>query len=322
MRRTSEAIAVVLVLLGRSRAAEPPAATQPTSRAAAPTVRQAAVAGLFYPADPGKLKKQVDALLASKAPAVGGPIRAMICPHAGYRFSGLTAAMAYRQLKGKDVRTVVVLAPSHTAAFRGASIPNATQYATPRGSVRVSPLAARLAGQAPFVRKATCRVTRPGWWRIGPKKAPPPGKDTPHTWEHSLEVQLPFLQRVAKGFELVPVVYGQVDAAAAAERLARHLDDRTVVVASSDLSHYHSYDVARSLDAGCRKAVRELDVRAMARQEACGKGPILTVLHLAKRNGWKPVEIDYRTSGDIPGGDKSRVVGYMSFVFVEKAPRP
>jgi hypothetical protein len=298
------------------------AASAPAPAGQAAKVREAAVPGLFYPADPKQLAKTVDALLAAKAPQVQGEIRAMICPHAGYDYSGITAGMAYGLLRGRKVRTAIILAPSHTAAFTGASIPDAAAYRTPLGLVRLSPKAAVLAKQPPFVRQPKCRVMRPGWWRVSPKAAPPDGQDTPHTWEHSLEVQLPFLQRALKDIELVPVVFGQVDPAAAGEALLKHLDDKTVVIASSDLSHYHPYDVARSLDAWCRKAVREMDLGTMAQQEACGRGPILAVMHLAKAKGWKPVEVDYRTSGDAPKGDKSAVVGYMSVVFVDKAAKP
>ena len=281
-------------------------------------VREPAVAGTFYPKDPDELTRVVDRLLMSVASNLSGRVRAVIAPHAGYRFSGLTAAAAYKQLMAADVQTVVVLAPSHTSLFDGASIPDVAAYRTPLGLVRLSPMAADLAKEKPFVVNPECDVRRPSWWKLAPKEAPPFGQDTPHTWEHSIEVQLPFLQRTLRKFQLVPVVCGRVDAAELARALSPRLDDRTVVVASSDLSHYKPYDVAKSLDAWCVKAVQELDLKAMARQEACGRDAILAVMHLAKERGWKPVVLDYRNSGDIPNGDKSRVVGYMAVVFLSK----
>lgn len=281
-------------------------------------VRQPAVAGLWYPKAPQDLAKTVGGLLSATVAGVDGKVRAMICPHAGYRFSGITAAVAYKQLMGQDTRTAIVLASSHTASFPGASIPVVEAYLTPFGPVRLAPEAAELAKVKPFMVAPTLRTNRPDWWRQASKLAPPEGQDTPHTWEYSLEVQLPFLQWVLGSFQLVPIVCGDVDPAEVAGALSKHIDDGTVVIASSDLSHRHPYDMARSLDAWCVKAVREMDIKAMAGQEACGKGPILTVMHLAKERGWKPHVLDYRNSGDIAGGDKKSVVGYMAAVFVEE----
>lgn len=296
-----------------------PARALPAPPAAPATVRPPAVAGLFYPADANELRKTVDGLLGKWQRKPVGKVRALICPHAGYEWSGLTAAAAYRQLDANAIRTAIVLAPSHYTLFRGASVAALAAYRTPLGQVPVAPLAAELARSGPFVRGPECRVFRPGWWRQSPARAAAGVAETPHTWEHSLEVQLPFLQRVLKDFRLVPVVFGDVDAAEAAKALLPHLDDATLVVASSDLSHQHPYEEARRLDAGCVRAALALDSGAMARQEACGKGPILTVLQLASVKGWKPILMDYRTSGDAPGGPRSGVVGYMSFIFVEAA---
>jgi len=279
-------------------------------------VREAAVAGLFYPENKDALTRMIDGFLAKAKVEAVGNVRGLVCPHAGYRFSGLTAAYGYKQLKGRDIRTVVVMAPSHYALFRGASIPDAAAYRTPLGLVEVSPKAKELARISPFVSNPSCRVRRPGWWRQSPKQAPPVGKDTPHTWEHSLEVQLPFLQRTGKDFKIIPVVFGQVDAEKAANVLIDHIDDETILVASSDLSHYYPYDVARRMDASCTKAICDLDIERMKGEEACGKLPILTLMHIAKRKGWKAKLLDYRNSGDT-AGDKSGVVGYAAVAFFE-----
>ncbi len=288
---------------------------------AAPTgkVREAAVAGLFYPADKDALSAEVRRLLDAAPPMPLPPVRALVVPHAGYSFSGLTAAHAYRQLAGRDIRRVILLASSHYAAFEGAMIPAVDAFSTPLGSLRLSPLAASLAKQAPLTHHPSARVQRPAWSWQSPLKVPT-GGDDPHTWDHTLEVQLPFLQVVLGDVEIVPILYGQVDPVAVAQRLDRVLDDTTLVIASSDLSHYHPYDDARARDHTCLKAMLELDMAAMASREACGQLPILTVLELAKKRGWQPHLLDYRNSGDT-SGEKKSVVGYSAIAFTDaKAP--
>jgi AmmeMemoRadiSam system protein A len=224
--------------------------------------------------------------------------------------------VAYKQLEGRDVDTVIVMAPSHYADFEGASVPEVDAYQTPLGRVPLSPRAAELAAVRPLASGQPCRVGRPGWWRQASKEAPPFGEDTPHTWEHSLEVQLPFLQRVLEDFTMVPIVFGSVDPREVAKSLQDTLDEKTVLVASSDLSHYYPYDVAQQLDSSCIRAICDLDVEWMKDEDACGKGPILTLMHLARENGWRTKLLDYRNSGDT-SGDKSGVVGYAAIVFFE-----
>ncbi|MCS7304857.1 MAG: AmmeMemoRadiSam system protein B [Thermoguttaceae bacterium] len=282
-----------------------------------------AVAGLFYPAHPDDLAKKVDQLLADpKAPnAVQIPatqkLRGLICPHAGYEYSGPVAAVAYGQVRGRQIRTVVVMAPSHTAQFQGASIPEVEAYRTPLGLVPLSPKAVQMRRQPPFSTKTKAKVIRPAFWRQAPKELPPFGQEDEHTFEHSLEVQLPFLQRVLKEFQLVPIVFGQVDPKQVAETLDKYLDEQTLVVASSDLSHYHPYETAVDLDRTCLEAIRRMDLDWASDQEACGIGPILTLMHLAKKRGWVPKVLDYRNSGDITGERDRGVVGYAAVAFVE-----
>lgn len=282
-------------------------------------VRAPAVAGLFYPGDAAVLSKTVDGLLASAPEHYIPRLKGLVCPHAGYEFSGRTAAVGYKLLAGREVQTVVVMGPSHYALFQGACIPNADAYKTPLGLVPISEKAKGLGSVAPFVLEPQCLVERPGWWRQSPKPAPEEGQDTPETWEHSVEVQVPFLQRVVKNFEILPVVIGQADPAQVAKALAERIDDKTIVVASSDLSHYHTYPDAKRLDDRCGKAIRDLDIDAMAAQEACGKTPILVLLHLARQKGWKAQVLDYRNSGDVTG-EKDRVVGYTAVAFYAPAP--
>ena len=202
--------------------------------------------GQFYPAEGPVLSKTIDQLLDA-APAHHIPcLRALVCPHAGYPFSGPTAAIAYKTLAGRDVQTVIILGPSHYALFEGASVPNTDAYQTPLGTVALSPKAPQLAKTTPFVLEPHCLVQRPPWWTQSSKPAPPAGEDTPDTWEHSVEVQIPFLQKVLTNFTILPVVFGNVDPEEAAGVLAATIDAKTIVVASSDLSHYHPYDEAES----------------------------------------------------------------------------
>jgi len=330
MKRTALLLAAALWIVGCGRGGQREGGAAGEAVSTAPVlgaggkpvdgaVREAAVAGLFYPADGDQLGSLVDGLLVRQAAVARGPVRGLICPHAGYRYSGLTAAAAYKQLVGRDVETVVILSASHTATFLGAAIPTVRAFRTPLGLVELSPKAAAMAKVAPFAADPKCKVDLPGDWEQRSKARPPAGQETPHTWDHTIEVQLPFLQRVLKDFRIVPVMYGLVDPGEVADALAPFLDARTVVIASSDLSHEKTDAVARNLDAWCIKSVRELDVATMARQEACGKLPILTLMLLARRFGWQPVPLSYSTTADAQPETKNRVVGYMSFAFVEGA---
>lgn len=321
-------IALALLLAGFGCGARPEAArdaqsTNPagpaTSTERSQRVRAPAVAGLFYPKDAAALSKTVDGLLVGAPEHHIARLKGLVCPHAGYEYSGQTAAIAYKLLAGRDVQTVVVMGPSHYAGFQGACIPNADAYQTPLGLVPISEKAKALALVPPFVLEPQCLVQRPGWWRQASKPAPEAGQDTPETWEHSVEVQVPFLQKVLKDFKLLPVVMGEADPAQVAKALAGNIDDKTIVVASSDLSHFHTYQAAKGLDDRCVKAICDLDIDAMAAQEACGKLPILTLLHLARQKGWKAQLLDYRNSGDVTG-EKDRVVGYTAVAFYAPAP--
>lgn len=277
------------------------------------------MAGLFYPAEGPVLSKTLEGLLQSAPPHYVARLRALICPHAGYEYSGRTAAIGYRTVIGRDIDTVVILAPSHYAAFDGVAIPNVDAYRTPLGLVQLSDKAKTLAAIRPFVLEPRCRVQRPAWWRQAPISAPEPGQDAPDTWEHSGEVQVPFLQRVLDDFKIVPAVFGEANPEQAGAALAKILDDKTLVVASSDLSHFHSYDQAAALDTRCVKAICSLDAGKVAREEACGQAPILALLHLARLKGWKAQLLDYRNSGDVTP-EKERVVGYAAVAFYAPGP--
>ena len=318
---------IALLLCGPGCDSQPPPSPAQGARPAAPAtnteprlrVRTPAVAGLFYPAEKALLSRTIDEAL-ERAPAHYLPnLKGLICPHAGYAYSGLTAANAYQALAGRDIQTVIILGPSHYAVFEGVSLPNADAYQTPLGTVPISEMARQLAKTNPFVLEPRCRVQRPPWWQQARKPAPADGEDTPETWEHSVEVQVPFLQKTLKNFKILPIVFGDVDPGQVAKVLAGMIDDKTVVVASSDLSHYHSYDAAKGLDSRCIKAIIRLDIDEMKDQEACGKLPILTLMHLARQKGWKAQLLDYRNSGDV-SPEKDRVVGYTAIAFYAPAP--
>jgi AmmeMemoRadiSam system protein A len=299
------------------RSAQSSGATTGTSAGLTPVpvVREPAVAGLFYPRDAAQLSQTLDALLAGARPRViDGELRAILCPHAGYEFSGPVAAEAYRLLLGHTYETVVILAPSHYALFPGASVIAADAYRTPLGLVPVSPKARQWAQAGPFVLEPKCLVQRPQWSKQASHPEPGFGEDTPETWEHSAEVEVPFLQKTLADFSLISIITGEVDPAKLARALADRLDDKTLLVVSTDLSHYYPYDIAREKDARCVSAICDLDVDRMKAEEACGKTGVLTLLSLARSKGWKATLLDARNSGDT-SGRKESVVGYAAIAF-------
>ncbi|MBI4026026.1 MAG: AmmeMemoRadiSam system protein B [Verrucomicrobia bacterium] len=283
-------------------------------------IRPPAVAGLFYPDKKESLAATVSNLFKAGPVVPLENLRALVCPHAGYSYSGPTAAAGYKQVIDRDFRRVIILAASHYAIFEGASLPDVSAYETPLGLVKLSGQAKTLSQKPPFVRRPTCRMQRPEWWRQSPAAAVAESADeSPHTWEHSEEVHLPFLQTALRSFEIIPILFGRVDPRKVAEGIAELSDNKTLVVASSDLSHYHSYDAAQQLDRTCVRAIVALDIPAMEQQEACGKLPILALMHLARQKGWQTKLLDCRNSGDT-AGDKSRVVGYTSVAFFDSNP--
>ena len=279
-------------------------------------VRPAAVAGGFYPADARELTKMVDEFLARvPAATIKEPVLALIVPHAGYVYSGGVAAHAYTFLKGRKTERVVVISPSHIEAFNFSAVYDGDAYATPLGNIPVDkPFAAKLAGLSPLI-----KLSSRG-------HAASSGQS-----EHALEVQLPFLQRVLGQFKLVPIIMGAQDyetcraLGLALAKLAQGSD--TVLVASSDLSHFHPYDDAVKLDRKTLKAIQEWDYMGMSRNfearvwEACGGGPIIAAMIAAERLGATQAKLlKYANSGDVTG-DRSRVVGYGAVALI-KQPRP
>jgi hypothetical protein len=287
-----------------------------------PSVRQAGVAGGFYPADPKALSAMIDDMLAHAASSqppilvpTNDPILAVVAPHAGYQFSGPVAAYTYAALKGRKFSRVVVIAPSHYEAFDFTSVFDGDAYATPLGVVPVDKaFAKQLAGMS-----STMRLSSQGH------------TPTQAGAEHALEVELPWLQRVLGDFELVPVVMGDQSyensraLGVALAKLIQGNDKDTLIVASSDLSHYHPYDEAVKIDHKTLNALQTWDYFSMSRNfqariwEACGGAPIVATMIAAERMGAnQAVVLKYANSGDTTG-DHSRVVGYSADVFL-KAP--
>lgn len=266
------------------------------------SVRPAAVAGQFYPAEERVLRMQVADLIAKAVPLeqVSSP-KAVIVPHAGYLYSGAVAASAYHALAGlRDrVRRVVLLGPTHRMPVRGFAIPAAQAFDTPLGEVPVS---------------------RADWLALQARDDVSVD-DLPHAFEHCLEVQLPFLQTVFDRFSLVPILVGDASDESVAEVLeALWGGPETLIVISSDLSHYLPYRQAQWID---RSTVEQmLALRpGIQHEQACGATPVNGLLLAARRHLLQPQLLDLRNSGDT-AGDRSRVVGYASIAFCEAEPLP
>ena len=260
-------------------------------------IRPPHVAGSFYPASPHELSAMLEDFLGNAADRrVDGVVRALIVPHAGYVYSGQVAARGYKLLKDR-YRTIFILAANHNpeAPPFKFSVSNATYYQTPLGKVRVSKIARKLLDNPLFSYVEEAHAT------------------------HIIEVQLPFLQEVMKDFEIVPIVIGganREELREVAGLISEYLDEETLLIVSSDLSHYHPYARAVELDRACIEAVAAQDLERAARCEACGLPAVLILLEIAGRKGWSSEIVDYKNSGDTTGS-KARVVGYSSIVFYE-----
>ncbi len=259
-------------------------------------IRPPAVAGLFYPADSRQLARDVQALLAAAQPCDLTP-KALIVPHAGYVYSGPIAATAYAALKpfAKRIRRVVLLGPTHRVAVRGLALPDAETFDTPLGQVKLDREAMRLASRLPQVSESA----------------------EAHELEHSLEVQLPFLQSVLADFTLLPLAVGM----ATPEEVAGVLEalwggNETLIVISSDLSHYLPYAIAQRVDKSTVQAI--LDLREPIEPDhACGGMAISGLIVAARRHRLTPHLLDLRNSGDT-AGSHGQVVGYAAIAFTEE----
>jgi len=258
-------------------------------------IRPAAMAGSFYPGETSALAAEVAGYLADAA-ACAPPPKAIIAPHAGYMYSGAIAGSIYARLAplaGK-VERVVLAGPAHRVYVTGAAVPSSEAFASPLGAVAIDTAAIAKLRALPFVEV----------------------NDAAHAREHSLEVHLPFLQSVLGSFSLVPIVVGD----ASPDEMALVFDTlwggtETLIVVSSDLSHYLPYDSARGRDRDTARAIVALEA-TLVPDEACGAAPINGLLRAARRRGMKAELVDLRNSGDT-AGDRDRVVGYGAFAFTE-----
>ena len=260
------------------------------------SIRPAAVADMFYPGDPVTLHTDIRGMLAGVPTGSPNP-KAIIVPHAGYVYSGPVAASVYAQLipVHDRIHRVILLGPCHRVPLNGLATSSADFFETPLGSIQIDRDSIEQIQSLPQVREF----------------------DLTHQLEHSLEVQLPFLQEVLDEFMLVPLVVGDASASDVSSVLELLWGgDETLIVISSDLSHYHDYATARSMDALTCKAIESLDGDAIHHEQACGRIPILGLLKSAQKHHMKATTLDLRNSGDTAGG-KDQVVGYGAWMFEE-----
>jgi MEMO1 family protein len=271
-------------------------------------IREPAVSGTFYPSNPDVLRSDIDGYL-SKAPdeKIPGSIAGLISPHAGYMYSGQTAAYGYKTLVGAHYDTVIIVGPSHQSFFVGVAAYDKGAFRTPLGLVPIDEeLSGELIGRADIVHSDP-RV---------------------HRGEHAIEVQLPFLQTVLGSFELVPLIMGTSQDPESSVQLATLIYDcikdkgkRYLIMGSTDLSHYYPYDLAVEIDKAAIGLIKAFDVQGLIRDlplekyEACGAGPFISTMMVCEKLGAGHSKVlKYANSGDVTG-DKSGVVGYVSCVF-------
>jgi hypothetical protein len=256
--------------------------------------RQPAVAGMFYPANKQSLKKDIQNYLQEANNDEKINIKGIIVPHAGYIYSGLTAASAYKQiipLKDK-INRVVLLGPSHRVAFTGLAVPESKVFNTPLGNIPIDEESIQKLSELSQV--------------IVSEQA--------HHDEHSLEVQLPFLQEILGDFSLVPLVVGDAEPHEVAEVINRLFgDEHTLIVISTDLSHFHEYYEAQKIDQATSDAIVDLKPELIDYEDACGRNGLKGMLTVAKEKNLSVELLDLRNSGDT-AGDKNRVVGYGAYV--------
>ncbi len=264
-------------------------------------VRPPAVAGAFYPADAARLETAVASYLqAARLPRLQGAVRAVIAPHAGYIYSGPIAGYSFSALAPlPENATVFLMGPAHYVPVPEVALADFRAMETPLGRISVNE-----ATVEELARSSSCIAIQ----------------NDAHLPEHSLEVELPFLQMIAsQDFSVVPMLMGQPDVECVARAMLPVItsDPKARIVVSSDLSHYHPYATARQLDASFIESVLHGDVVAALRGEACGRYPVAILMLIAEALGWTPHLLDYRNSGDT-AGDKRQVVGYAAIAFTEE----
>lgn len=257
-------------------------------------VKTPAVAGLFYPGDAHELRTALQGYLTADGAAHEARPHALIAPHAGYQYSGPIAGSAYATLApwADEIDRVVVLAPSHRVPFSGIATSSADAFQTPLGDIPVDLEAIAQLARLPGV----------------------VGLDAAFAQEHALEVQLPFLQAVLGDFRLVPLIVGEADIGDVSRILETLLSPDTLIVVSSDLSHYLDYRSCQQRDHATSRLIENMQADEIGPYDACGAYPIRGLLQTARQHGWKVRTLDLRNSGDT-AGDRSRVVGYGAYGF-------
>jgi len=272
-------------------------------------IRRPAVAGAFYPGSVSSLRSMIDEFLsnAEKVP-INGKLLALMVPHAGYMFSGQVAAHAYKQIEGMDFDSVIMLGVSHRVPFRGANIYKSGAYETPLGVVKIDEeLASELMNRTDILESY-------------------PNADAV---EHSLEVQVPFLQVVLQNFKIVPILMREwqgIIGHAVSDAIAESIRGRDIlIVASTDMSHYHPYKEAVSMDDVALTSIKRMDIEQLeddlmsGEAELCGAGAVLTTIMAARKVGADSIEIlKYANSGDVTGDRSDGVVGYFSAIAYQK----
>jgi len=270
-------------------------------------IRESIADGSFYPGDPDILHGQINEFLDNTESSDIENIKAIVCPHAGYIYSGQIAAYSYRQIAGKKFDSIFIIAPSHSEYFNFISIYNGNAYRTPLGLVYIDKERAKILAD----KSSAIELSAYG-----------------HRDEHSLEVQLPFLQVLFEDIKIVPIVIGQQNSRNIKE-LGNAIgnlfkNENILIVASTDLSHYHPYDIAVTLDKKVEKLVNNFDPEKLMLEflrnnaEMCGGGPVISAMIASKIMGANCSKIlNYKNSGDV-SGDRSAVVGYLSAAFYKK----
>ncbi len=270
-------------------------------------IRESVAAGSFYPGDPDALRRQINKFLDNTELSKIEDIKSIVCPHAGYIYSGQVAAYSYRQISGKKFDSVFIIAPSHSEYFDFVSIFNGDAYRTPLGLAYVDKERSKILAD-----KSSCiELSEHG-----------------HRDEHSLEVQLPFLQVLFDDIKIVPIVIGQQN-----NRNIKELgntignlfkNDNILIIASTDLSHYYQYNIAVSIDRKTENLINNFDPENLMLEflrnnvEMCGGGPVISAMIASKILGANSSKVlNYKNSGDVTG-DRNAVVGYLSAVFYKK----
>ncbi len=259
-------------------------------------IRKPVVAGTFYPANKEQLRDMINKFLTQVKIDKNETLfpKALIVPHAGYIYSGPIAASGFALLKDKNYKNTFLIGPSHHVYLKKASIPQVDYYETPIGLMKLSKISKELLNEQYF--------------EYIPQA---------HAEEHCLEVEIPFLQVVMNETEIIPIIVGQSSINEIADSLIKKIDKDSLIIVSSDLSHYHSYNDAVKLDNQCVKSIINNDLNNIEKQEACGLYPIMILMKIANHFGWNAKLLDIRNSGDT-SGSKNSVVGYAAIVFYEK----